>query len=71
VSTYEVIIPHHFFGRELSRYYEAQSAGAAKYQYWLNFADTYGDMTFGEFVKKIKCRKVATTTQAPVPTESA
>lgn len=57
MKTYEVIIPANFFGRELSRYMEAESAGAAKYNYWLKYSDAYGaDMTFGELVTKIKCR---------------
>lgn len=57
VKTYEVIIPEIFFGRELSRFIQAESAGAAKYNYWLKYGDAYGaDMTFGDLVTKIKCR---------------
>lgn len=58
LKTYEIIIPAHFFGRELSRFYEAKSAGEAKYKYWLSHADAYGgDMTFGKFVTMVKCRR--------------
>jgi hypothetical protein len=56
LKTYEVIIPAYLFGRELERRYQARSAGEAKYLYWLDFADAYGDMKFGEFVTKVKCR---------------
>ncbi|MCR8635767.1 hypothetical protein [Paenibacillus radicis (ex Xue et al. 2023)] len=56
MKTYEVIIPSHFFGIELSRLYQAKSAGEAKYKYWLSHADAYG-MTFGKFVKMVKCHR--------------
>jgi hypothetical protein len=58
LKDYEIIIPADFFGREISRFVRAKSAGEAKYNYWLDYADAYGDMKFGEFVKKIKVRRV-------------
>jgi hypothetical protein len=57
MKTFEVIIPAHFFGRELSRFITAKSAGEAKYNYWLKMSDAYGDMNFGNFVKQVKCRR--------------
>jgi hypothetical protein len=35
----------------------AESPGAAKYKYWLNFRDVY-NVPFGDFVSRVNCRKV-------------
>lgn len=58
MNTYEITIPERHWGRELIRFIQAETAGAAKYNYWLKFQDCYTDMEFGDFVKAIKCRKV-------------
>lgn len=41
------------FTREI----EARTAGKARYKYWLRFSDAF-NLTFGEFLKKIKCRSL-------------
>lgn len=55
---YIIFFPNFFPDRPyFFRRTHATSAGAAKYDYWLYFRDAY-PMTFGEFLKIVKCRRV-------------
>lgn len=43
---------------DFEKFIRAKTKGKAKYLYWLSFRDAY-DMSFGEFLKKARCRKVS------------
>lgn len=55
-----------FFGEPMTKWYEAESAGKAKYECFLQFRDAY-DLDFIDFLKIIKVWKMKPTD----PTESA
>jgi hypothetical protein len=65
--TYEISFPGFFRDNpSYSKLHTAKTAGAAKYESYLEFSDAY-DMTFFEFLKIITCRKM----KAPIIIEPA
>ncbi|WP_411552221.1 hypothetical protein [Paenibacillus lautus] len=63
LNLYEISYPDYF--EEFPDYSvlkTAKSAGAAKYDAFLSFSDTDPDMTFGDYVKIVKVRKVGQST---------
>ncbi|OMF37451.1 hypothetical protein BK133_05185 [Paenibacillus sp. FSL H8-0548] len=58
MNTYEISFPDFFRNNpDYSKTVSGKTAGAAKYTCYLEFSDAY-DMTFFQFLKFIKCRKV-------------
>lgn len=56
-----------FFGEILSETRYAETAGAAKYNYFLEYSDCLPDVTFGDFVRKVKVRTIGSREVAPPP----
>jgi hypothetical protein len=65
IKTFELLIPAEFFGKLLSETRDAETAGAAKYNYFLEYSDCLPDVTFGDFVRKVKVRTVGSRQVSP------
>lgn len=63
INLYEISYPGYFDDYpDYSVLKKAKSAGSAKYNAFLSFSDTDPDMTFGDYMKIVKVRKVGQST---------